>query len=196
MTERRDTIHCLERVNDLTGGDSTRFDPRHDARLAERDAHGTASTEAYIDSISALYLSTMIRRFSLSVGVSSSLSGSQNCFKTTCFLICSTLASSVLARAIASDTALSISADETSASMLDASSPCCAAYCASVSGSRTTRAVKNGRASPIAITAPISELSALTAASTFAGEMFLPAALTMISFLRPVMERYPSASMA
>ena len=35
----------------------------------------------------------------------------------------------------------------------------------------------------------------LIAASMFLGEMFFPPAVMMISFLRPVMERNPSASM-
>jgi len=50
------------------------------------------------------------------------------------------------------------------------------------------------RASPIVAAWPISGLPVLIAASMFAGDMFLPAALMMISFLRSTIFRNPSSS--
>ena len=55
-------------------------------------------------------------------------------------------------------------------------------------------ATLKGRLSPIAIACPTSGPAAFSLASMFAGDMFLPAALMMISFLRSTILRKPSSS--
>ena len=62
------------------------------------------------------------------------------------------------------------------------------------SGSSVSRATLNGFESPIAIAWPISGPAAFSLASMFAGDMFLPAALMMSSFLRSTIFRKPSSS--
>ena len=58
-----------------------------------------------------------------------------------------------------------------------------------MSGSSVIRATLYGRPSPIAIAWPIRVLPVLMFASMFAGDMFLPAALMISSFLRSTIFR-------
>ncbi len=60
---------------------------------------------------------------------------------------------------------------------------------AAASASSVSSATLYGRASPITQAWPISGLSALSAVSMLAGDMFLPAALMISSFLRSTMRR-------
>jgi hypothetical protein len=55
-------------------------------------------------------------------------------------------------------------------------------------------AVLYGRPSPITDMAPMSGVAALMVFSICVGDMFLPEALMMISFLRSTTLRYPSSS--
>jgi len=60
---------------------------------------------------------------------------------------------------------------------------------AAASGSSTISATLYGRRSPITTAEPISGLAVLSVDSMFAGDMFLPAALMISSFLRSTIER-------
>ena len=73
-------------------------------------------------------------------------------------------------------------------------SPLCCAHCGAKSASSTINAVLYGRRSPMQTAWPIRGLPDFSAASMFAGDMFLPAALMMISFLRSMIVRKPSSS--
>ena len=107
------------------------------------------------------------------VGVSSSPPGSHASSSTVWRLICSTLERRALAVSTAS-------------AMASPSDPSCAA---AASGSGTISATLYGRRSPITATEPISGLAAFSVLSMFAGDMFLPAALMISSFLRSTIDR-------
>ena len=71
--------------------------------------------------------------------------------------------------------------------------PCSFAKCGISSGSSVTSATGYGRRSPC-ITACEIQRDCLRSFSTFAGVRFLPPAVMMMSFLRPVILRKPSSS--
>ena len=108
------------------------------------------------------------------VGVSSSPPGSHSASSSVWRLICSTFERRSLAFVIASATA---SSTDPSPKL------------ATASGSGTISATLYGRRSPITTTEPISGLVVLIVLSMFAGDMFLPAALMMSSFLRSTIVR-------
>ena len=67
--------------------------------------------------------------------------------------------------------------------------PCWAAHAGAKSASRTISAVLYGRRSPMQQAWPMSGSADLSAASMFAGDMFLPPALMISSFLRSTIVR-------
>ncbi len=80
-----------------------------------------------------------------------------------------------------------------SASGVSAALPCCLRQYGSVSSSIVTSAATYGRLSPTTIVWLISGCARSLSSST-AGETFLPPAVTISSFFRPVMRRKPSSS--
>ena len=123
-------------------------------------------------------------RLSFIVGVSSSPPGSQSPRTSVNFLICSTRASSALPLSTASCTAATIRSSSASSVSDLPSIPMPRGQAGAKSASRTTSAVLYGRPSPITQTCPITGPAPLSVDSMLAGDMFLPAALMMISFLR------------
>ena len=135
-----------------------------------------------------MYFSAIGLRLSFIVGVSSSPPGSHSVGRILNFLICSTRASCSLAASISSWTAaITFSLPDSSAASGDA--PTFSARPGMASGSSVTSALLNWRASPMVTAWPMSGPAALIFDSMFAGDMFLPAALMISSFLRSTIFR-------
>ena len=80
-----------------------------------------------------------------------------------------------------------------SATVASAGLPCRAFHGPKVSGSIVTSTATNGRPSPTTMHCEISACIRIRSSST-AGATFLPPAVTIISFFRPVIVRKPSSS--
>ena len=143
---------------------------------------------AYIDSISAAYRAFTPRRFNLEVGVSMSESGSHSSPTSTNFLICSTWANWRLTSSTPRCTSAMTSGSAASSGSERPSLPWVDAQTRAESASSTRIAEQNFRASPMAAAWPMSGI-VFSAASRFAGLMFLPPEVMISSFFRSTMRR-------
>ncbi len=91
------------------------------------------------------------------------------------------------------NSAIRSGSDARSAAVASAGLPCCRFQCSSASGSSVIRQAMNGRLSPTTMHWLISGCARSRSSST-AGATFLPPAVTMSSFFRPVTRRKPSSS--